>query len=182
MEGSPEDHGADTPEEGERLKINSIIIPADNEVALQQGQIDTSDLPNYQAITGGPIEHVELTDPPASMYVNEEGKLLHLPMNRRATLLLWMHNPAFRYEDFVAGDALLVGPGDDNGYDTNVPEDLAHLLFSATRFRTEVQVHGEDGWHGNDQRFNNWVAAYSHVLELGHRWTSVKDVRVIPEA
>lgn len=181
MEGDPRQHQGTRPEADERLKINSIIIPAANDAALRQIQIGSSHLPEYQAITGGLIERVGLDESSSSLYVNEEGKLLQLPINRRATLLLWMHNRAFRYQDIIAGDALLVGPVDDDGSDTDVPDALAHVLYAATNFRTEVQVHGEDGWHGNDNRFDNWVAAYSYVLDLGRRWTAVRDVRVVPE-
>jgi hypothetical protein len=181
MEGIPEHQMSGSPEESERLKINSIIIPADDEAMMRQEQIGASHLPDYQAVTGGLIEHIELEDPPSGLYINEEGKLLELPVNRRATLLLWMHNPAFRYRDVIVGDALVAGPTDGEGYDTNVPDELAKTLFDAKRFRTEVRVYGEDGWHGNDRHFNNWVDAYGYVLDLGRRWTQVRDVRVVPE-
>jgi hypothetical protein len=181
MEGNPDQQIGGSPEEGERLKINTIIIPADNELAMRLDEIGASHLPDYQAVTGGLIERVGLDNPPSSLYFNEEGKLLELPLNRRATLLLWMHNPAFRYQDLIVGDALLVGPADREGYDTNVPDALAATLFETKRFRTEVQVHGEGGWHGNDLRFDNWVNAYSYVLDLERRWTQVQDVRVVPE-
>jgi len=157
-------------------------LPADEELALGQDKLGASHLPEYQRIIGGLIEHVALETPPAAMYVNEEGKIHGLPLNRRATLLLWMHNPAFRYADIVVGDALLTGPADGHGYDTNVPDELVQTLFAARRFRAEVQVHGESGWHGNARRFDNWASAYSYVLDLGRRWTSVEDVRVVPEA
>lgn len=181
MEGIPEEQRGSVPEEGERLKIHSIVIPADEESAMRQAEIGASHLADYQAITGGLIEHIELQNPLSSLYINEEGKLLELPVNRRATLLLWMHNPAFRMRDLIVGDALLVGPADSEGYDTNVPDALTATLFEAKRFRTEVQVHGEDGWHGNDLHFDNWVNAYSYVLDLERRWTQVRDVRVVPE-
>lgn len=179
MEGSPEEQMGGSPEEGERLKVNSIVIPADTEVAMRREQIAPR-LPDYQAITGGSIERVSLENPAASLYVNEDGKLLELPLNRRATLLLWMHNPAFRYRDAIVGDALLIGPVDGDGYDTKVPDELANVLFETKRFRPEVQVHGESGWHGNDRRFDNWIDAYSYALDLSRRWTAVRDIRVVP--
>ena len=181
MEGNPDHQIGGSPEEGERLKIHSIIIPADNELAMRQAEIGASHLPDYQAVTGGLIELVGLDNPPSSLYFNEEGKLLELPMNRRATLLLWMHNPAFRMRDVIVGDALMVGSVDSEGYDTSVPDELAKMLFEAKRFRPEVQVYGEDAWHGNQRRFDNWMDAYGYVLDLERRWTQVRDVRVVPE-
>lgn len=182
MEGKPEQQVDNGPEEGERLRINSIVVPADEELAVRQDQLGASNLPDYQRVVGGLIEHLSLENPSSGMYFNEEGKLRELPLNRRATLLMWMHNPAFRYADAVMGDALLVGPVDPNGYDTDAPDDLVQTLFEGKRFRAEVQVHGEAGWHSNERRFGNWVDAYSYVLDLGRRWTSVRDVRVVPEA
>lgn len=182
MEGNPEQYTESRAEEGERLRIGTIVIPAGEEYGVRQDEIGASNLADYQRLVNGTIEHVALARPPASMYVNEEGKLEGLPINRRATLLLWMHNPAFRYADVVAGDALVTGPADGNGYDTSVSEELLQTLFEAKRFRAEVQVHGEADWHGNERRFTDWVDAYSYVLDLGRRWTSVEDVRVVPEA
>ena len=44
-----------------------------------------------------------------------------------------------------------------------------------------TDAHDEPGWHGNSLRFDNWVEAYRHVLQLGQRWRRVKDVRIVPE-
>jgi Domain of unknown function (DUF3846) len=182
MKGRPENQRGGKPEEAERLRINALVLPADQVLPATQDQIGASNLPEYQQLVGGLVEHVALAKPPSGMYFNEEGKVRGLPLNRRATLLLWLHNPAFRYADVITGDALLVGPVDRDGYDTNAPEELVQTLFEAKQFRAEVQTYGEAGWHGNERRFDTWVAAYSYVLDLGRRWTSVQDVRVVPEA
>lgn len=182
MEANPERHTASRPEEGERLRIGAVVIPASEEYDVRKDDIGSSNLPDYQRRVGGLIEHIGFEQPAASMYINEEGKINELPINRRATLLLWMHNRAFRYQDVVVGDALLTGPADGKGNDTNVPDQLLQVIFDAKRFRPEVRVYGEEGWHGNNRRFDNWAHAYSYVLDLGHRWTSVEDVRVVPEA
>lgn len=182
MEGNPDSRLNKGPEEGERLKINTIVIPANEQVEVRQEQIGPSNLPDYQRLAGGFIERVTLDDPASEMYFNEEGKLHELPLNRRATLLLWMHNPAFRYADYIAGDAFLVGPVDSDSYDTSVPDGFVRTLLEARRFRAEVQPQGEAGWYGNDLRFDNWVNAYSYALRLGQGWTQVADIRVVPEA
>lgn len=179
MEGDPSQQGR--PEQGERLRINGIVVPADENLSLGQQEIRAARLPDYQRVVGGLIERVGFAQPPGSMYVNEEGKMNGLPQNRRATLLLWMHNPGFRYGDVIAGDALIVGSADADGYDMDAPEELLQMLFEAKRFRPEVKVNDELTWHGNSRRFDNWVDAYAYVLALGWRWTSVADVRVVPE-
>jgi Domain of unknown function (DUF3846) len=170
-----------TPERGEALKIRSIVIPADEEQPLRQEEIGVTNLAQYQGLVGGNIEAAELHEPASNIYFNEEGKLLHLPLNRRATYLLWAHNRRFRYEDIVVGDAFIVGVVDRVGRDTDVPEEFVTRLLEARKFRTEIQTHDEPGWHGNSLRFDNWVEAYRHVLQLGQRWRRVKDVRIVPE-
>ena len=50
-------------------------------------------------------------------------------MNKRATLLLWAHNPAFRYRDVIVGDVYLVGPVGRHSTDTSVPDEYVERLF-----------------------------------------------------
>ncbi|HEV2403431.1 MAG TPA: DUF3846 domain-containing protein [Candidatus Saccharimonadales bacterium] len=169
-------------ETGEALRITTIVVPADEEQPLQRKEIGAASLDDRQQIVGGYIEAIRLRQPPSSLYVNEEGKLQELPLNRRASMLLWVHHRGYRYEDYVAGDAFLTGPIDREGSVTNVPDQFVATLFNAKRFRAEVQTKGDRGWHGNDITFATWEEAYSHVLHLGARWTQVEDIRVIPEA
>lgn len=182
MDGNPEHQAGNQPEEGERPRINTIVIPAGEELTVRQDEVGSSNLPEYQRIVDGLVEHATLNSPASGLYFNEEGKLRGLPLNRRATLLLWMHSPVFRYADVITGDALLTGPVDQEGYDTNAPDDLVETILGTKRLRAEVRTYGEASWHGNERRFDNWVDAYSYVLDLGRRWTSVEDVRVVPEA
>lgn len=67
-------------------------------------------------LVGGWLESAPIFDPRLTMYCNEEGKLLGLPMNIVATLML---DP--RVEDVIAGDVLIVGGPDHEGYDTDLP-------------------------------------------------------------
>ncbi|KQM02370.1 protein of unknown function (DUF3846), partial [Frankia sp. CpI1-P] len=47
----------------------------------------------YRGVVGGNIEPVHLLEPAGSVYVNEGGLDLRLPMNPRATLLAAAANP-----------------------------------------------------------------------------------------
>jgi uncharacterized protein DUF3846 len=76
--------------------------------------VEVSSLKDYQAIVGGYIELVYLDD--GVMYVNEEGKLLDLPYNAIATEVSSL------VFDVIMGDALVLGPGDDEGNDTPVTD------------------------------------------------------------
>lgn len=170
------------PEQREQLVINSIVIPADRAQPLAQSELIAASLDDYQQLVGGLIQKVPLEQPPASMYLNEEGKLHSLPINNRATMLLWMHNRAFRYEDIIVGDAFLVGRADKRGVDTNVPDEYVERLFEARQFRVEVQARGDSGWHQDGAYLDQWTSAYAYALAVVEQRDQVADVRIVPEA
>jgi hypothetical protein len=108
-----------------------------------------------RSLVTGNLEVVELFRPPASLYINEEGKLHDLPLNERATVITWTHNSAFRGRDLILGDAFIVGPVDDEGNDLTVPNELVELLFNTSSYRMEVQTHGTRTWSGNQLTWDN---------------------------
>jgi hypothetical protein len=172
-----------SPEQREQLMVGSVAIPADEDQSLRQRQLPASGLQERQALVGGHLEGVSLIEPEARMLVNEDGKYLGLPLNRRATLLVWMHNKPMRYGDVLVGDVVLLGYPDGDGLDTTVPDGLTERLFAADRFRVEAQLQGSEGWYASRQRFGDWVDAYDHALRVGHKQSAIiADVRVIPEA
>src|SRR3984885_6254595 len=167
MERNRRGEGSQTPEEHEALHINSIVIPADDEIPVRQHQLLAAGLQERQQLVGGHIESIYLRDPAARLYCNEEGKGLELPMNKRATLLLWAHSPAFRYRDTIVGDTLLVGPVGKYSIDTSAPDEYVERLFEARQFRVEVQVPGNRRWHDQGVRYDQWMTAYEHALRSG---------------
>lgn len=98
------------------------IIPADEAEPIRFDEVEGRiDLDYLQKQVGGYIEAVGIDRmaplPPFSMYLNEEGKLEGLPLNRRATLLA---RGTIGRNDYIAGTAVLCGPVDDDGYDTGL--------------------------------------------------------------
>lgn len=156
-----------------------ILIPvSEAEPIVRQ---DFRGLEDYQAAVGGNIEAIDFVNPAASFFVNEEGKLIRLEMNRRATLMLWLHNPAFRGQDVIMGPAVLIGQPDSEGDTTDAPQELDDLIFDTISYRVMVETIGEpDNWVGNQARYDNWVDAYNAALSLAERWTLVNQVKVIP--
>lgn len=69
--------------------LTAIVIPADPEQPVRLEQLGRNDLDTYRHLGGGNIEHINLERPVASVYFNEEGKLVELPSNPRATALSW---------------------------------------------------------------------------------------------
>jgi len=161
--------------------LTAIVIPVDPAQPIRQQQLDKNDLDAYRQIVGGNLEVINFVSPPASLYLNEEGKLEGLAFNHRATVLLWVHNSAYRDRDVIVGSAFILGPPDRRGDDTSAPDELLELLLDTQRYRIQVRTEGSSGWHGNELVFTDWFAAYQWVLDLAQRWTLVQEVRVIPE-
>jgi hypothetical protein len=181
MNRNPGGEASSTPERREDLRINSIVIPAYDEQPLRQTDLSFGGLADRQQIVGGFIQAVDLGEPSARLYFNEDGKQMELSPNKRATLLLWAHNPAFRYQDFIVGDAFLVGPAKRSA-DTSVPDEYVQTLLGAERYRVEVRPRGEAEWHEHPERFDDWVTAYEHAVG----WSAglprhMLAVRVVPE-
>lgn len=99
---------------------NAIVVPADGEpYALELPDDGNSSLAVYQRVVGGWIELVP-NPHGVTVYCNEEGKIQGLPPNFRATALFgeWLHD-----WDIIAGNVIVVGPPDDEGYDTDLDVD-----------------------------------------------------------
>lgn len=58
-----------------------------------------------QESVGGYIQIVPLGDSGKSMVMNEEGKLMSLPINEKATALFRHHNGG---QDYIVGDAIVL--------------------------------------------------------------------------
>jgi hypothetical protein len=161
--------------------ITAIVIPDDQSEPIRLEQLDEHDLDSYQRLVGGSIEIINLERPASTLYLNDEGKLLGLPLNQRATALLWTHNSAFRGQDVIMGPAFIVGPPDEEGHDEDVPPELVELLLETKRYCVQVQTHDDHRWHGNELVFTDWFEAYAYGGKLAQRWSLVEEVRVIPE-
>lgn len=156
-----------------------IVIPVDEAEPIFRTEIDH--FTDYQRVIGGYFQVIDLVNPEASLYVDEEGKLKHLEMNRRATMLMWIHNPAFVHRDVVTGPALIVGPPNAEGETQSVPQELDDLLFDTLSYKVEVQtLDNPDTWNTNQRRFTEWTEAYNAALSLSVRWTAVEQIRIVP--
>lgn len=104
----------------------ALIIPADlNEPARVETII--AGLKTLQTLVAGNIEAVSADD--WHFYLNEEGKILNLPPNRRAAMLVLEETGMLA--DVYCGNVVFLGETPD-GDEGNVPRhliDLAHQLF-----------------------------------------------------
>lgn len=98
--------------------ITALCLRVDNNDELfEYDARDPETLAILQEKVGGWLELAPIIDRTLSMYCNEEGKILGLPRNDRASDLLAPNNP-----DWIAGDVVLVGAPDSEGYDTSLPQ------------------------------------------------------------
>jgi hypothetical protein len=158
--------------------IHAIQIPVDEERPLYKVAIE--DLSGMQAAVGGFIEVVDLGPLTASLIVNEEGKLMKLPINRRATLLFWLLFPSIRGRDVIAGDAIIVGHPDNQGNTTDAPKEVVDLLFETKSYKAEFQTYDDPNkFNGNMRRFEDYFEAANYALLKAQSWTSVERTRVV---
>lgn len=107
------------------------VIPADEDQPVRIDEVKSIDLEYLQKQVAGWVEALGIPDTEVTMYLNEEGKLDGLPVNLRANRIAHRHH-AVQAFDIIVGDAVIVGPVDDEGYDTGLTED--HVAW----LRTEV--------------------------------------------
>jgi hypothetical protein len=154
-----------------------ILIPSCEAKPLVLQEFKSLD--DYQAEVGGDIQLIELAGPPSSLFLNEEGKLRELPVNQRATLLLWLHNRPFLLRDEICGDAILLGPT-YWGETQDVPPSFVAMLLQSQRFVIEVRVQRDPAdWTIFPRRrgFETWVDAYGYAL-MCTRLNDVIEARV----
>lgn len=95
--------------------IQGLWLHADKQVEERE----FAGLRDFQLCVGGLIEAVELSDG-STLYVNEEGRIYDLPFNSVASDVAGLGGQPSVMLMTVKGDAVLVGPLDAEGYDTDV--------------------------------------------------------------
>lgn len=155
-----------------------IYIPADEAASIEFrlfGQIT-----EYQEAVGGYFQCVDIDAPAATFFVNEDGKVINLPLNRRATLAWWVLYRAAQNVDAFMGDVILLGQPDEDGDTQDVPGELVTLIMKTDLYKYEVQtIDGGDKWYGNMSTFDNYFEACNAALGLLGRWTLASDIRVV---
>ncbi len=158
--------------------VTGIVIPHYDNLPLELH--DFGGLADYQQAVGGNVEAVDLDSPATTLFVNDEGKIHGMPVNRRATLLAWLTSRYLRRRDVICGPAVLVGPPDESGCSQSVPADFLALLLEPETYAVEVQtVEDPDDWSGNMIHFGDFWQAATYALSLAERWLPVTQIRVI---
>ena len=93
------------------LKEDDVRTWVDVQVRAIDIAENNKELENLQREVGGWVQAIELT-PTITMWCNEEGKLIGLPLNYAATRI-W--TKVFGYTDAIMGKAVFTGGSDEDG-------------------------------------------------------------------
>lgn len=114
------------------MKISGIRIPADGEQPIERVELERGNIGQYQEIVGGCFGVIDVNDPPASLFFNDEWLNIQLPLNARATALLYAAAPEHIGYNALGGDVLVLGHPDRRGDTTSAPDGLYDKLVRAT--------------------------------------------------
>lgn len=157
--------------------VTGIVIP--HETRLEIFTHEFSDLASCQAAVGGYIEPITVERPRMTIVTNEEGKVMHLPVNRRATCLWWLLNPSGHGGDTLVGDVAIVGPI-EQGEMSDAPARLVSLLLETSRFQVEVRlIKTFDSWVPIGYPVDDFFEASHRALLLMEVWSPPDEVRVV---
>jgi len=88
--------------------LRAVIVPSDTTKRIHHLEVEKG-LPPLQELVGGYIEMVRLNAfPGLHGYINEEGKLNGLPVNVRATSLVYGRSCWDNLHDVIVGDMIVL--------------------------------------------------------------------------
>lgn len=160
--------------------IRGLVIPAVEVLPVKVVEFEQGDIRAIQQYVGGMFQCIDIANPFATIFCDDEAKLKGSELNRRATMLWWVHYPLSRNVDILNGDCLIIGQPDDEGDSQGVPDELVDLLLNHERWKYQVKTVGDDTWSGNQRTYSNVWGAYNDALALAERWLAVTEVRVVP--
>lgn len=164
------------------MKVKAILIPQDAREKATKVEYDRDDLRAMQRFVGGHLGVTDIHEIEASVWYNEEGKLLEEPVvNYRATFLLWVHKLEYAYAaDYLVGDILVTGLPDDGGDTKSVPDELVFLLFGVAQYHVVWNFIGQTTKNRQTVTFVDPWSAFDYAYQLARRNHNIENVRVVP--
>lgn len=157
--------------------VKGLLIPADPELPIEIREFNK--LEDYQAAVGGWIEAVDVLPLGITTYVNEEGLLINLPFNSRATFLWWYELPHIRHQVRLVGDAVIVGLPDGDGEMTDIPGTTFALLTKKEPYAVMTLVGDSPRWVSHPFPYDDFFEAVVWAMILSDRVTDTREVRVM---
>lgn len=137
--------------------VKALVIPTAEGEPITECEVNK--LEDYQAVVGGWIEPVDIPALGVTVYVHEEGLMLNLPFNPRATFLCWYFVPEARQKAMLVGPALITGLPDRSGDSTDVPSEVGAILARPGRWRVEVRTIGDPKRYRNQMTYSDYFEA-----------------------
>ena len=108
--------------------MKALLITHDQTITILDSDFD---LKAIQSCVGGFIQPVYFgpDNPHFFAYVNEEGKMLELPENKIVTEFWCNSGEVILLGDYIAGNAIFFGEIDEEGNNTDVPDDVIEFFM-----------------------------------------------------
>jgi hypothetical protein len=108
--------------------MKALLVTPENEIQVLDKEFD---LKTIQSYIGGWIEVVNFgpDNPHFFAYIDEEGKLKGLPVNETVTDFWYNSGQRVMLGDVIVGNVLFFGQVDDEGNDTEVPQDVIDFFM-----------------------------------------------------
>lgn len=108
--------------------MKALLITHDQTIKILDSDFD---LQTIQSCVGGLIQPIYFGPDNNHFfaYVNEEGKILDLPENKIVTEFWYNSGETILIGDYVAGNVLFFGEIDENGDNTDVPDDVIEFFM-----------------------------------------------------
>ena len=156
-----------------------LLIPHDEAKPVKV--IDVRTINEAMGAVSGPLERLCLGPRAEELFVNEHAIKLHIPVNRRATVLMWLWWPASRPAAHVCGDALLTGGVDKIGMPLPLDPDKIDLITKHDTYCAEFEtVEAPSIYTANRRHWPDYFTAAAHAVKTARDWTLVTDARVMP--
>lgn len=165
------------------MNITGIVVPHDIEQPVTQLEFERGDLAKMREVVEGNVEVLDIEERKISLWFNEEGKLMEMPINYRATFILWVYRPEFAgVADPVVGNALITGMPDGRGDTKTTPKDFMKLLFETSEYEITWNFKGGTERQAMTTTFKDWPSAFEFAYQLNRReQLNVENVRVVPK-
>jgi hypothetical protein len=144
--------------------VTGIYIPQNEILPVQRVHLDRTAGLHYAV--GRPVDAIVIDGPPMMMVVHAAWRHPRLPVNRRATQLCWLHNSILRMQVLIGGDAVLLGPPEDDGTPRDIPADFATFVLGAARFQLEHRTVEGPQWPVHRRTFGDYFSAAGYGVDL----------------
>lgn len=107
--------------------MKAVVIEAESQETRVIELPREGALKPLQSAVGGLVECVALPQSKMDMWLNEEGKIVGLLTNQAATEI-WRSE--YGPTDIMAGDAVITGAADEEGYITSLSDEMVERICS----------------------------------------------------